>query len=489
MREVKPPKISSSRNKLSSKTNPLDTAANLAEKRLKAGIENSAPYNTLIGDVAGQLSEGFKGDNDFDSIASGFFQGIQNVTKFNKMFENDKKYQEYQKVLDYFQQVNNQKLQQQQYHDKLENAQEQLRPMALAYFGNQKKDPQTAFISGQQMWNKYKELTGEPGEFLGWTPLDQNIAMIKGNDGEVELLDIRPLLLGDQYTENQIAALDQDYLNKLQEERQRYDQEMALEDRKVRSGEALNRKRMDVYDAQINKLNPVEQQSVAASETPEDENIVPLEKMGKKFAEEWQKMAAKEISQVPLNRRALTTTKEMRKIFKKYPDIGSSFVNVLLNGGSIKGWLNVIGKKISDQGELAAAQELEKLSGDLNLATVLGMPAKAVTDILKNTITAAAPSGLTTLEAFEKVADSWDDRADYNIRRANLIEKDISQGNYRRNLEDALSNLQSPRPTQQMQTPVVPSQAKDDGSYTTEDENGEKIQLTPEEYRLLQNQL
>lgn len=443
MKKVNPPKISSSRNKLSSKTNPLETAASLAEKRLKGGQENYDPYNSVIGEVSGQLSEGLRGPkNDIGSFASGLFQGINNVTKFNKMFENDKKYQEYQKVMNYFQEVNNQKLQQQEYHDKLENVQEQLRPLALAYFGNQKKDPQTAFISGQQMWNKYTDLTGETGKFLGWTPLDQNIAMIE-RDGEVELLDIRPLLLGDQYTENQIAALDQDYQNKIQEERQRYDQEMALEDRKVRSGEALNRKRMDVYDAQINKLNPVEPQSVAASETPEDENIVPLEKMGKKFAEEWQKMAAKEISQVPMNRRALTTTKEMRKIFKKYPDIGSSFVNVLLNGGSIKGWLNVIGKKISDQGELAAAQELEKLSGDLNLATVLGMPAKAVTDILKNTITAAAPSGLTTLEAFEKVADSWDDRADYNIRRANLIEKDISQGNYRRNLEDALSNTKS----------------------------------------------
>lgn len=487
MKKVNPPKISSSRNKLSSKTNPLETAATLAEKRLKGGQENYDPYNSVIGEVSGQLSEGLKGPkNDIGSFASGLFQGINNVTKFNKMFESDKKYQEYQKVLDYFQEVNNQKLQQQQYHDKLENAQEQLRPMALAYFGNQKKDPQTAFISGQQMWNKYKELTGEPGEFLGWTPLDQNIAMIQ-HDGEVDLLDIRPLLLGDQYTENQIAALDQDYQNKLQEERQRYDQEMALEDRKVRSGEALNRKRMDVYDAQINKLNTAEPQPIAENETPEDDNIVPLEKMGKKFAEEWQKMAAKEISQIPMNERALETTGEMRKVFKKYPNIGSSFVNVLLNGGSMKGWINAIGRQISNKEELAAAEELEKLSGDLNLATVLGMPAKAVTDILKNTIAKASPSGHTTYEAFNAIADSWDKRADYNIRRAKLIENDISRGNYRRNLGDSLRNTQSQMVQKPMQSSMV-QKTTENNDYGV-DENGEKIKLTPEQFNALKSKL
>lgn len=248
MKNITPPKISSSRNKLSSKNNPLDTAANLAEKRLKAGIEHNDPYNSLIGDVAGQFHDKLKGSaNDFDSVASGFFEGIQNVTKFNKMFENDKKYKEYQGVLNYFQEVNNEKLKQQQYHDKLENAQEQLRPMALAYFGNQKKDPQSAFISGQKMWNKYAELTGDTGKFLGWTPLDQNIAMIE-HDGEVELLDIRPLLLGDQYSENQIAALDQDYQNKIQDERLENQRKYELEERKVGNQDRLT-------SAQIQKIN------------------------------------------------------------------------------------------------------------------------------------------------------------------------------------------------------------------------------------------
>lgn len=481
MKNIKPPKISLSKNRLSSKKNPLETGAHLAEQRLKGDIEYTDPSNNLIGEIAGQLHEGFRGQkNDLDSIASGFFKGIQNVTKFNKMFENDKKYQEYQKVMDYFQEVNNQKVIQQQYHDKMEQAQEKLRPEALAYFQNTRKDPQTADISGRNMWDKYKELTGETGEWRGWTPMDQNIAMIEDEDG-VHLIDIRPLLLGDQYTENEIATLGQDYQNRLQEERQRYDQEMALENRKVRSGEALNQKRMGVYDAQINKLN----NEPFSAEVNGEGDEVPLARMGKKFADEWQKTAVKEISQIPINERAIGTVQEMKEVFNAYPEIGSSFLNLIVNDGNINGWFNTISRRFANQGELAAAEKLKKLSNDLNLSTVMGIQGKAATDILKQAIAAASPSGRLTKEAFNSIAESWENRAEHNIKRAQLIEDSLSRGMYPRNLEGNLRSVPLQIPPQQTQTPLSPQ----NDSYIIEDENGEKIQVTPEQYNLLMNQV
>lgn len=443
MKTIKPPKFSvGSFGKASSKNDPIATALYLAEQRSKLSERDDSPYGEMIGNVSSQLYENLGNKRGgWRSLVGGVLQGVKNSSDLSKLFNNQKKAEEFAKTLDYFQEINNAKLQQQQYYEQIENAQREMRPEVLAYFQNQKKDPQTADLSGRQMWDKYKSLTGVSGEWLGWMPLNENVAMIKDGD-RIKQVDIRPLLLGDEYTTNEIATLGQDYQNKLQEQRQENDRKYELEARKVGSLERVNNKRSDLYNAQINALKPVSQQATLEGVQPEISNErgeIPLERMGKKFVDEWSKVALKEINQIPTNRRAIETVREMRAIFDKYPEIGSSFLNAVSTASEDEGLKNIIARNISefsDPEQYAAVRELEKLSSDLELSTVMGLPGKTATDILKRAIQKAAPSGKLPYRAFNMIADSWEKRATENIQRAQKIEDALSRGMYLRDIDN-----------------------------------------------------
>lgn len=253
MANIKPPRTQMNRS--SSKNDPINTALYLSEQRAKVH-DRAEPYDVL-GNIAANVSTTLGGPNNnpkgWRGLVSGLAQGIAQGSQLSRAFKNEERANAFEKVLDYFEAVNNQKLQQQQYFDKLENAQKQITPDALAYLQNKQKDPQTSYIMGDRMWNKYSSLTGVPGKFLGVSPIDENVFMIQNDDG-LKLVDIRPLFFGDQYTQNAIASLDQDYQNKLQDQRIENERKYGLEERKVQSLENLSNKRGAVLDAQREKI-------------------------------------------------------------------------------------------------------------------------------------------------------------------------------------------------------------------------------------------
>lgn len=435
MAKVTPPKVAS-RKDYSKTSDPYSNALSLAEKRYTAATSRVEPtdYN-LAGNIAGKISNNLKGSsNKWSKLLGGFAEGVETSAQFAKLFDDDKKYKAYENSLNFFEAANMAKLEQQQYHDKMQNAQQQLAPEALAYYQNRNKDPQTAQIAGSQMWLKWKDLTGSQGDFLGWLPTDENIAMIKMND-KVSMVDIRPLFFGDQYTQNEIATLGQDYQNRLQDERQENQRKYELEERKTSSLENVNNKRGALYDTQAQKT--LGEANAGSPVESANANEVPLASMGKKFSEKWQESVAKEISQIPTNERTIETVEEMKDIFNKYPDIGTSFLNAVAGASSDESLFNIIARGLAnftDPDQYNAVRELEKLSSDLELSTVMGLPGKTATDILKRAIQKASPNGKLPAGAFNMIADSWAKRAQENLMRARTNEDGLTRGMYIRNL-------------------------------------------------------
>src|SRR6202035_5539720 len=91
---------------------------------------------------------------------------------------------------------------------------------------------------------------------------------------------------------------------------------------------------------------------------------------------------------------------------------------------------------------------------DLNLSTVMGLPARTSTDIMKKTIREAAPNGNLTKDAFEEIASSWEKRAKENIGHANTYMHGLKNGYIP--MQESMQEYQEPAQpqtaTEQMQT-------------------------------------
>jgi hypothetical protein len=165
---------------------------------------------------------------------------------------------------------------------------------------------------------------------------------------------------------------------------------------------------------------------------PLDASEVPLSKYGREFVKKWETRVADEVGKIPVNKQTLNTIEEMRDIFNKYPKIGESFLNILVS--SEPNTFELIGRQLEglfrSGDEIAAIQQLEKLSADLNLSTITGLTGVRPTDIMKKEIKRAAPSGRLKASAFNKIADSWEKKAHTNIERAERFEDALSRGMY-----------------------------------------------------------
>lgn len=167
------------------------------------------------------------------------------------------------------------------------------------------------------------------------------------------------------------------------------------------------------------------EKTVKAPEEMPSEGIS-IASLPKTTQNEFGRMVLKHKQQIPMNKRAIDTINEMEEIFAEHPNIGDSFVN-LIEGQeeTIRGSLARLG---ADKKTLTAIQRLKKLSADLNLSTVMGLPAKAATDLLKQTIRSAAPGGRLTHDAFKHIAESWKKRAEDNIEEATNYEQAWKKG-------------------------------------------------------------
>lgn len=142
---------------------------------------------------------------------------------------------------------------------------------------------------------------------------------------------------------------------------------------------------------------------------------------------EWKKIAEKEKSSLEPAKESIQTIKKMEKIFKEFPNVGTSLVNIL-EGTDTDSWWNNLLKSLTPEKERQAIQELKKLSANLNFDTIMGVQGKAATDMLKKIIRDSAPNGRLTYGAFKNIAADWLTKADRKIKKIKVIEDAEKRG-------------------------------------------------------------
>lgn len=149
---------------------------------------------------------------------------------------------------------------------------------------------------------------------------------------------------------------------------------------------------------------------------------------------EYKKLAAKEIATLDVNRQALAATKDMREIFNKYPDIGSSFLNALTESeGEGSDLFTIIGKKIANMSgnnseKLDAVQRLKKLTSDLNLDVIMGSSGKTATNMFKEMVKEASASGKLQKGALDYITNKIDKKVKHKINKIKVYEDAQKKG-------------------------------------------------------------
>lgn len=191
-----------------------------------------------------------------------------------------------------------------------------------------------------------------------------------------------------------------------------------------------NTSRMNA-DAYAQSLKPSENMM---SESPPLEfngtkyETLPLNTLEKKARADYQnEVVTKGRELIPKNNQALEAIHGMEEVFKRNPNIGSSFVQMLDHPDGKDSFLSIIGRKLGGK-DLEDLQILKKHTNDLNLDTILGITGKAATDLLKRAVQAASPSGKLEYGAFVKNANTWKKKAQGNINLYNARWEGIKNG-------------------------------------------------------------
>ncbi len=242
-------------DKISTKRDPLTAAIGLMgeSRKLAEGRKSSAD---IVGNIAEQSHNSLGGSTQgWRSIASGFTQGLKNASDLAGIHENDKIYKEHQKVIDYFMDINNQSLVDNEEHRVEEKAKKAIVPDFWGYKEAQKlgADPQTSLDIINKMAEKVGEITGKRIHFKSGLSNDSDSFVT--DDGEI--VNIPAWIFGEQYTNGALGSIDPEYQLQLQEQRNRFQEKQALEERKVRSYEDVNRGRLNKYEAETERIrNP-----------------------------------------------------------------------------------------------------------------------------------------------------------------------------------------------------------------------------------------
>jgi len=385
-------------------TNPVGVGAGIAAEKFKNNIaipnendNNAKLYKELSGSFGAKSGDRPRGI--WRNAASGFFSGLEHAENSKSIAKKTEKAEQYDKVMEYFQEVNNSAIERNEWFEKQESARKQALPSVLAYMNNiDRLDPQSQFVMAQNILDKYSAATGEPLKLVSIGGSNPNMVTVEGKDG-VNVLDLTTLFAGNDALEEQIAHKAVDYQMAIQEKRNNQATQLAMKEEELKAKYPNYGKEGEQEEAQ-------ETLEVGGHSY----KVGDLSKVEKTARAEYQKKVYKEIDAIPKNNQALEAIETMREVFERNPNIGTSFINMLDNPDGTDSWFNIFGRKLAGQ-DLSDIEILKKATNDLNLDTILGISGKAATDLLKKAVQAASPSGKLTKKGFDVNADKWEKKA------------------------------------------------------------------------------
>ncbi len=367
------------------------------------------------------IGKGFSAPGDrprggWRNLGAGIAKGLEYGAKSNAIGERKKNYDKYENVMNYLQEANNAAIEQNKWHEKRESARKEMMPQVLAYIDNiDRLDPQSQRIMAQDMLAQYGEALGEDFKLSAIDGSNPFLMTIQSSKGQ-QMFDLRSLFAGDEAMQQGIAMKMPEYQMKLQQERQDKERDFQLKEKALEARYPTKAPVAEGSDS--NQTFEVNGQNYSA---------ITMDRMEKSAKADYQKTVNKSVAQIPINNKAIESIQAMREIFNRNPNIGSALINIA-DSEDENTWPSFLGKKTLSTSERADMEMLKKLSGDLNLSTVLSVPGKSATDLLKQTIKSSAPHGKLTKQAFDKIADSWEKRASENISLALAQAKGMQEG-------------------------------------------------------------
>lgn len=401
----------SKKNKYS---DPLSAGVNIAQQDLQnqVGIRNEhdddADLFASLGAMAGPKPRGAA------ALFSGFAKGLEHGSKSKSTAKKQEALSKYDRVMDYFRETNNQMMEQKKWYETRDFAQKKYLPQVLSYAQNVNNlDPQSRRMMLDDILNGYNQAIGEDYKLSSIDGSNPFIVTLTGKKG-AQVVDIRNWFSGDENAQTLLNMQMPEYLKKQQEERQDKQKEFDLKQ------EELDIKKFEkgIAGGQFGQQGDSFGSENKFEYNGNEYDVVPLKGLQKGEITDYGKAVNKSVSQISTNENSIKAINTMRDVFERNPHIGESWINMLRNGDDEDTWGRYIAKKFAGRKERADMEILKKASADLNLSTVLSVPGKSGTDILKRTIDAASPTGTLTKDGFDKVSNDWEERAINNIDMA-----------------------------------------------------------------------
>lgn len=165
------------------KPDPLLTGAHIANQRYQTELGTPNEHDVdaeMYKDIRSSLGEKPRG---WRAIASGFTQGLERGSKLSSLQDRKKDLEKYNKVMNYFEEVNNNALERKEWEDRNDFAKKQVLPQILSYVQNfSQYDPvtrQNVFNMALDAYNKANDTNYRLDSIDGANPLKATIS-----DGE-----------------------------------------------------------------------------------------------------------------------------------------------------------------------------------------------------------------------------------------------------------------------------------------------------------------
>lgn len=418
-------------------TSPLALGASIESDlyKNKASLPNQHDVNAkLYSELSGAFSNksGERPRGAWRNFGAGIFKGMEHSEQSKNVAKKREDYDNYDKVMNYFREVNQSAMERNEWHQKREAAKEEFMPQVVAYADNiDKLDPQSQRILAQNILEGYGRAIGEEFKLSSIDGSNPFLMTIESSKGQ-QLFDVRSMFAGDKVLQQELATKMPAYQMKLQQDRQDKERELGMKEKE------LNAKYPN-YGKENGEFNAPEPFEFNGNSY----EVVPLTGLEKTEKSDYGKSVNKAVSQIPTNENAIISINNMKEVFERNPNIGESWVNMLSSGEDEDTWGRWVSKNFVSRQERADMEILKKASADLNLSTVLSVPGKSATDLLKRAINAASPTGTLTKIGFDKIADEWENRAISNIDMARAQAHARAQGKMivKRNKASAKENV------------------------------------------------
>lgn len=375
-------------------------------------------------EMYGELSEKWKG-NGGGSGGDAFITGLTSGLKKGANSEEKNKNKEMIKFTETMRDMVSAQNQELFKQEKLSNARMSVTPRIMAYLDNYKTmSPSDRKVYLQNSLEEYNKSAGTNYKLIDTAGAEPWKVMVS-NDGDIEPLDLMDFIKTPE--EKKL-----DYYYKSAENNQ-YEKELAQEDNlerqvmqsKISSNQEIARqkheKAMREEENSPQKIQEKKQKMLESGEIPKGSLL--FDELPKHEAAGHFKNIMDERAKLNGAEEANYALDKMEKIFEEYPGISTSFAKWAEAGDDSA--MNNFLRRMSNQDERAALQDLEKYAGKLNLGTIEQFKGTRPTDVLKKIMAATNPNSKFTAKAFREIKPDYVNQNNRQIARSKEADRAV----------------------------------------------------------------